>query len=209
MKKNRSLILLALILSMSLLLGGCAAATDASKSADVQTPETAQTASPAAQNDDTLIVYYSYHGATRRAAEHLAKLTGGTLYELTLAEPYSGDDYTVSDRVFAERDANAMPVLSGQLPDLSSYSRVLIGTPVWNSSLANPVIGYLQQTDLTGKTAALFWTYITSEGSTESDFARLVQGGTVAQGLALSSVNGMSDEKLDQRLSDWLNALAQ
>ncbi len=52
----------------------------------------------------TLIVYYSYSGTTQRVAEHLQKITGGDLYELTLTEPYTGTSNDVSDRVFQERD---------------------------------------------------------------------------------------------------------
>jgi len=70
-------------------------------------------------------------------AEHLQQLTDGTLYEITLEKPYSGDSNKVSDRVFAERDDDKMPELSGELPDISEYDQILIGTPVWNDSISN------------------------------------------------------------------------
>ena len=140
-------------------------------------------------------------------AEHLQTLTGGTLYELTLTDPYTGNSNQVSDRVFAERD-DGMPELAGELPDLSQYGRILIGTPVWNDSMANPVLSYLQQTDFDGKTVAPFWTYITNQGSTEKDFAKQSQNAHVASGLALRSANSISDEKLDQQLNDWLQSIS-
>lgn len=155
----------------------------------------------------TLIVYYSYSGTTKRVAEHLRDLTGGTLYGLELAEPYTGSSNDVSDRVFAERDDGKMPELTGTLPDVSEYNRIFIGTPVWNDSMANPVLGYLRQTDFGGKVVAPFWTYITNQGSTAGDFAANIQNGPMADGLALRSAGGMSDEKLDSTLESWLDKL--
>lgn len=186
-------VILTTIIAFSVVLTGCAGG---------KTTPTVD-----AKSVKTLIVYYSYSGTTKRAAEHLHKLTNGTLYELELTDPYTGSSNDVSDRVFAERDDNRMPELSGTLPDISEYDRILIGTPVWNSSMANPISSYLEQIDFDGKTVSLFWTYITNEGSTEKDFAKQAQNAQVADGLALRSADGMSDEKLDSKLQDWLDNL--
>lgn len=204
------------ILMAAALLTGCASAPASStasfSTSDVASSTVSTSAAPSstsetADSGDTLIVYYSYTGTTRRVAEHLQNLTGGTLYELTLTDPYTGSSNDVSDRVFAERD-NGMPELAGELPDLLQYSRILIGTPVWNDSMANPVLSYLQQTDFNGKTVAPFWTYITNQGSTEKDFAKQSQNAHVVSGLALQSANSISDEKLDQQLNDWLQTIS-
>ena len=184
---------LAAVMVLSTVLTGCAAGNT--------------TPTVDAKSVKTLIVYYSYSGTTQRAAEHLQELTDGTLYELELTEPYTGSSNDVSYRVFAERDDNKMPELSGTLPDISEYDRILIGTPVWNDSMANPISSYLEQTDFDGKTVSLFWTYITNEGSTERDFAKQAQNAQVADGLALRSANGMDDDKLDSKLQNWLDKL--
>lgn len=188
----------ALLAAAALALTGCAGQSPAASANPPSEP---------AADVKTLIVYYSYSGTTKRVAEHLRDLTGGTLYTLELAEPYTGSDNDVSDRVFAERGDGKMPELTGTLPDVSAYDRILIGTPVWNDSMANPVLGYLQQTDFDGKVAAPFWTYITNQGSTAKDFTANLRNGTAADGLALRSANGMSDEKLDSTLQDWLDKL--
>ena len=164
-KKKAILALLAVAAMAALLLTGCAGSRDTTSSvtrADTRAAGSAQAETDA--NDitkgKTLIVYYSYSGTTERVAQHLRDLTGGTLYELTLAQPYSGSDNDVSDRVFAERGEGTMPELTGTLPDVADYDRILIGTPVWNDSMSNPVSCYLQQTDFSGKIIAPFWTYI-------------------------------------------------
>lgn len=208
--KKAILSLLVVAVVAAFVLTGCAGKKHAA-SADVQSDSSLQanTKDQADNSADTktLIVYYSYSGTTERVAEHLRDLTGGTLYELELANPYTGSDNDVSDRVFAERDNGKMPELAGMLPDVSEYDRILIGTPVWNSSMANPVLGYLQQTDFSGKVVAPFWTYITNQGSTSKNFAANIQNGTAADGLALRSANGMDDETLDRTLQGWLDKL--
>lgn len=98
-----------------------------------------------------------------------------------------------------------MPELAGELPNQSEYDTILIGTPVWNDSMANPIIGYLEQTDFDGKTSSLFWTYITNDGTTERDFSEQTQNAQIADGLSLRSANGISDDEMDQMLRNWLN----
>lgn len=201
----------AILITLSLLVLGVAGCSSPPVSSD-EKAESGNTVTNQEQVDNKeafsiLIVYYSYSGTTQRVAERLQALTGGTLYELTLTNPYTGGSYDVSDRVFAERDAGEMPELAGELPTLSEYDTVLIGTPVWNDSMANPVIGYLEQTDFAGKTASLFWTYITNEGTTEKDFSKQAQNAQIADGLALRNANGISDDELDQMLQNWLNEI--
>ena len=206
--RKGGLSVLPVLMALVLTLTGCGGASASQPTTTTPPAQQEQVPDSTASSDTkTLIVYYSYSGTTERVAEHLRDLTDGTLYELELAEPYTGSSNDVSDRVFAERDDGKMPELTGTLPDVSEYDRILIGTPVWNNSMANPVLGYLQQTDFNGKVVAPFWTYITNQGTTGKDFTANIQNGTVADGLALRSANGMNDEKLDSTLQDWLDKL--
>ena len=153
----------------------------------------------------TLIVYYSYSGTTQRVARHLQNLTGGTLYEITLKKPYTGSSNDVSDRVFKERDDQKMPELKGNLPDLSKYDTIYIGTPVWNDRLSNPVLSYLQQVDFQNKTVYPFWTYITNEGSSEDDYKQLTKNASLKEGLGLASASSMTNKELNKKLTQWIN----
>lgn len=207
MKKNKMIIWL-LLAAVMLVFAGCGnnSGTSARRHSESVNNNTGNTQNETEGNSDkkTLIVYYSYSGTTERVAEHLQKLTNADLYELELQNPYTGDSNEVSDRVFEERGDGKMPELSGELPDLSEYDRILIGTPVWNDSMSNPVAGYLEQTDFNGKTVAPFWTYITNQGSTKKDFENRIKNGNVKTGLPVVSANGLADNELDKKLSDWL-----
>lgn len=201
MKKIVMGLLVAVIMLMAI---GCGSTSGNNETSTDVTKETENTTESVDNDEKTLIVYYSYSGTTKRVAEHLQQLTDGTLYEITLEKPYSGDSNKVSDRVFEERFDGKMPVLSGELPDISEYDQILIGTPVWNDSMSNPIASYLEQTDFDGKTVAPFWTYITNQGSTKKDFKSRIQNGDVKSGLPLASANGMSEKKLNHTLSEWL-----
>ena len=194
---NRKIIsaLLSIFTIISIILSGCATQNNIVQNNSVSDME------------KTLIVYYSYSGTTKRVAEKLRDITGGTLYEITLTEPYTGSSNDVSDRVFKERDDKKMPQLTGELPDIMEYDRVLIGTPVWNDSMANPIFSFLEKTDFGGKAAALFWTYITNEGSTEKDFEKNIKNADILEGLALRSANGINDDKLNETLTSWLEKM--
>ena len=194
---NRKIIsaLLSIFMIISIILSGCATQNNTAQNNSVSDME------------KTLIVYYSYSGTTKRVAEKLRDITGGTLYEITLTEPYTGSSNDVSDRVFKERDDKKMPQLAGELPDITEYDRVLIGTPVWNDSMANPIFSFLEKTDFGGKPAALFWTYITNEGSTEKDFEKNIKNADISEGLALRSANGINDDKLNETLTSWLEKM--
>ena len=198
--------LLAAVIALTAI--GCSRTSSDNDTSTNATKVTANTTESVDNNTKTLIVYYSYSGTTKRVAEHLQQLTNGTLYEITLEEPYSGDSNQVSDRVFEERGDGKMPELSGELPNISEYDQILIGTPVWNDSMSNPIASYLEQTDFDGKTVAPFWTYITNQGSTKKDFTKQSQNAEMAEGLPVRSANGISDEKLDQMLETWLSEIS-
>ncbi len=207
MQKNKTIIWLLLAAIMFIFAGcGNSSATTTSRHSESvnNNSENIQNGTESASDMKTLIVYYSYSGTTERVAEHLQKLTNADIYELELENPYTGDSNEVSDRVFEERGNGKMPELSGELPDLSEYDRILIGTPVWNADMSNPVASYLEQADFDGKTVASFWTYITNQGATAKNFAKRCQNAEMADGLAIRSANGLSDDELDEELNDWL-----
>lgn len=207
MKKNKTIIWF-LLAAIMLVFAGCGNSSRIATRGHFENVNnnSGNTRNGTGRNSDkkTLIVYYSYSGTTERVAEHLQKLTNADIYELELEKPYTGDSNEVSDRVFEERDDDKMPELSGELPDLSEYDRILIGTPVWNDDMSNPVVSYLEQADFDGKTVAPFWTYITNQGSTAKNFTKRCQNAEMADGLAIRSANGLSDNKLDEKLKDWL-----
>ena len=87
--------------------------------------ENASSESEEEQSVNAVIVYFSWSGNTRAAAEEIRRQTGADLFELTPAEPYTSDYNALLDIAQEERQNNARPAISGDI-DLSKYDTVFI-----------------------------------------------------------------------------------
>jgi flavodoxin len=96
-------------------------------------------------NRPLLIVYYSRSGQTKQVATALAELTGADLLEIRTARPYGpgARGYAIAslDALFQRQPE--IHFLK-PLPDLSRYTSVVVGTPVWFSSVSPPVRTFLK-----------------------------------------------------------------
>ena len=83
----------------------------------------------------TLVAYYSATGNTERAAKLVAEATGGTLYAIRPAQPYTAADldwHDQSSRSTREMaDPQSRPAIVGDLEQAGSYEVVYIGFPIW------------------------------------------------------------------------------
>lgn len=83
----------------------------------------------------TLVVYYSATGHTEDVAGYIASATGGDMFRLEPAEPYTAEDldWTKDDsRVSYEYDhpeARAMELVAATMDGWDSYDTVFIGYP--------------------------------------------------------------------------------
>lgn len=155
------------------------------------------------KNSKTLIVYYSYSGTTKRVAELMKEVTNADIYEIKVVEEYPKDMYETSDRAEEERTSGNLPELKGELPDITDYDTILIGGPVWSSTLASPVMTYLEKNDFTGKNVAAFWTDLGNEGNYKTDFAKQVKGAKALEGLRIQSANSKSEKEIKEIVGNW------
>lgn len=108
-----------------------------------------------------LIVYFSATGNTRTVAEKVAEITGGDLFEIVPAQPYTADDlnYNTDCRANAEQsDPDARPAIANAVEDMEQYDAVLIGYPIWWGRAPKIIHTFLETYDLSGKTVAAFCT---------------------------------------------------
>ncbi len=102
-------------------------------SGDASQPDT----EPTATNGDTLVVYFSATGNTEEAAGYIAEITGGDLFALEPADPYTSEDlnWTNEDsRVVYEHDnpdARAVELVADTVDNWEDYDTVFIGYPNW------------------------------------------------------------------------------
>ena len=147
-------------------------------------------------------------GNTEKAAEMLADLTGGELYKIRQAQPYSEDYQTCIAEAKADLQRKARPEVRDLPEDLDAYDEIYLGYPNYWGTMPMAVYTFLEHYDLTGKTIHPFCTH---EGSglsrTEQDIRKAAPGAVVTRGLAIrgSSVDEAADE-IAQWVKDKKNA---
>ena len=110
----------------------------------------------------TAVVYYSWSGNTRFAAETIAKKAGADLFEIKAETSYSSDFGKCCDEAKPECYGKTLrPIKSIEGLDLAKYDVVFVGTPNWWGTMAPPVRTWVTQSKdvLKGKTVCLFQTH--------------------------------------------------
>ena len=110
----------------------------------------------------TAVVYFSWSGNTRFAAETIAKKTGADLFEIKPETPYNGDFGKCCDEAKPEcqgKTLRSIKPIEGL--DLAKYDVVFVGTPNWWGTMAPPVRTWVTQGKdaLKGKPVCLFQTH--------------------------------------------------
>jgi flavodoxin len=130
-----------LIFSLILAFAGCGGTDEenkeANKNKDVTEEEQNKSDKSADKEKDgnTLVVYFSETGTTKGVAKTIASVTGADTYEITPAEPYSDADLDYNDSesrtTKEQKDSKARPKISSDKIDLTKYSTIYIGYPIW------------------------------------------------------------------------------
>lgn len=133
-----------LLTSLTACTNGSQAETEAHKEPEVQTETTAPAETEAvtetsvpetASHPDVLVVFFSATGTTKGVAERIASVTGGDLYEILAAEPYTAEDLNYNDsssRTTKEQnDKDVRPEIAGEDVSLDGYTTVYLGFPIW------------------------------------------------------------------------------
>ena len=172
-------------------------------------------------SSDTLVLYFSRTGEqyvvgvidkgnTAIVAEMIAEQTGADLFEVLPADDHYPMTYeALTDVAKQEQNDNARPAYSGELPDLSKYSTIFIGAPVWWGDWPMIMYTVFENNDFSGKTLIPFSTH---EGSGLSGFDEKLAGAcpnsTVGKGLAIEGNEAQNNqEKARESVSSWLAEL--
>ena len=81
------------------------------------------------------MAFFSATGTTKGVAEKIASVTGGDLYEILAAEPYTAEDLNYNDsssRSTKEQDdKSARPEIGSEEISLEGYTTIYLGFPIW------------------------------------------------------------------------------
>lgn len=212
--KRLSVLLTGILLSLGLAGCGNAGTETATQSPAAEpTAAAAQTETAAdtggnAGTGNTLVVYYSATGNTEGVANYIAEATGGDLFELEPAEPYTDADLDWTDdnsRVTREHDdpeLRDVELVADTVENWDSYDTVFIGYPIWWGIAAWPVDGFVEANDFTGKTVIPFCTSSSSDiGDSGQLLEEMAGTGTWLEGMRFRSSASESD------VAEWIDGL--
>lgn len=106
-----------------------------------------------------LIAYFSWGGNTQHVAEHIASLTGGTLFRIEPEKPYPVEYKPCTEVAKTEKESNARPAIKNKVGNWDEYDTVFIGCPVWWWTAPMIINTFTESYDFKGKTVVPFCTY--------------------------------------------------
>lgn len=172
------------------------------------TPDTSEPSDGSTQTETggTLIAYFSWSGNTEQVAQIIAEETGGELFEIAPATPYTDDYNELLDIAQQEQADGARPELAAQAENWDSYDTIFVGYPNWWSDAPMAVYTFLESYDWTGKTLIPFNTSASGGfGRSLSGIEESAAGATILEGLDLTEGElGGAQEAV----TAWLDGLA-
>jgi len=161
MKKILTLAAMMLLTVMG--LSACTAKTNkATQEAGESTNETTKNEMTSLKGKKTLVAYFSWSGNTKEAAHYIAQKVGADEFEIIREKAYPTEYNACAEDAKAEKEAGERPAIKGKVENMAQYDVVFVCVPVWWYTAPMPVLTFLEQYDLKGKTVIPFTTH---EGS--------------------------------------------
>ena len=176
-------------------------------SVEAESETETETTEPApAVHSDVLVVYFSATGTTKGVAERIAAVTGGDLYEILAAEPYSDDDLNYNDRdsrsAKEQNDKNVRPEIGSEDISLEGYTTLYLGFPIWWGEEPRILDTFVEKYSFEGITVIPFCTSASSGiGRSGPNMEALAGSGTWLDGERFSG--SVSEEDLRA----WIDSL--
>ena len=144
-------------------------------------------------------------GNTHIAAEIIAGVVGGELFEIKSVDGYSDVYKECVAQAIKEKGEDARPELVADV-DISEYEVIYLGYPNWCGTMPMPVWTFLDAHDWTGKVICPF---CTNEGSglanSITDIANLAPEAELKMGISIKG-SQVQDAKAD--IEAWVNEIA-
>ena len=182
--------------------------TQESSTAPESTEEPSSQPETEGEAGGTLVVYYSATGNTEQVANYIANITGGDLFELEPAEPYTSDDLDWTDdnsrvsQEYYDESLRDVELVADTVENWDSYDTIFIGYPIWWGIAAWPTDGFVEANDFTGKTVIPFCTSASSGlGESGELLAELAGTGDWQEGMRFRSSASEAD------VQEWIDSL--
>lgn len=156
---------------------------------------------------NNLVVYYSYEGNCRLVAEKLEFFLHADTLELKVKNEKRLSGLKKMFVLGKQAKMKEIPELEPITCDLSRYSTIVIGTPVWAWTMTPAVRSFLTHNTLTGKRIAFFCTHGGNPGKTFAHMKELLPGNTIIGELALKEPKSDAPEGVEEVCKEWVERL--
>ncbi len=157
-----------------------------------------------------LVVYFSYTNHTKMIAEDIKKSLQCDILELKPVKPYSND----YDKVVDEEQNNESSKKTREIEkidvDLSNYSEIILGTPVWWYTIAPVVRTFLKENDLSGKRIIPFATNAGWLGRTFKEIEELCPNSVIEKEMNIVFTQDYKENQLvtsPDEIDKWVKEL--
>lgn len=171
----------------------------------VPTEAPAATSEPVPQKS-VLVVVFSATGTTKDVAEKIAAIEDADLYEIIPTEPYSSADLNWNDRssrtTKEQIDSSVRPAIGSAAIDLSGYTRIYVGYPIWWGEEPRIMDTFVESYDFGTSVVIPFCTSASSGiGRSGKNLAENAKSGTWLDGRRFGATVSEND------LASWISGL--
>lgn len=136
-------------------------------------------------------------------AQVIEENTGADVFHIVVSDPYDPEYNVMLDRAVEEIENNTLPALTDSVENLEQYDVIYLGTPVWGGVLPQPVVTFLTENDLSGKTIIPFGIHLGSRfGRMLDQIEELCPEATLAEGFTISASTSNDDVRAE--FGEWL-----
>lgn len=204
MKNLKKILALSCALLIAVTITACGTSESENNIESKQTTEAEETTQAADTN--VLVAYFSATGNTKAVAEQIANVTGGELYEIELAEPYTSEDLDYNnDDCRANLEMNddaARPEIAGAIENIEQYDTIYLGYPIWWGNAPRIMNTFVETYDLSGKTVVPFCTSGGSGISTSVDTLQELAGDGITWMEGQRFDRGVSEDEISQWIDE-------
>lgn len=139
-------------------------------------------------------------------AQLIQESKGADIFHIVAVMPYDPEYDVMHDRAIDEQSKNERPALESKIENLDQYDVIYLGTPVWGGSLPAPVLTFLDENDLSGKTIIPFGIHLGSRfGRNLSQIADKYPSAILLDGFTVNAGTDNNDVRV--QASEWLESL--
>jgi flavodoxin len=152
--------------------------------------------------NNTLVMWYSAWGSTKRVAEAIANENGARTLEILSDVDYTGMTglvRSIYDSFFRTNYTILTPI-----PDLTGYDYIFVATPVWGYRTPPHVRAFLDEIDFGGRTVIPVGTCRAEIKGFVGHTAGHLRNARLIEKEGFPGVRSMSDQQVRARIKEWL-----